>query len=174
MVETITPVVRGGRRGEWAGDVALHALGATLAAALFGIALGGLGGSLGAPWEGGGLVVAVVAVLYAAREAFGWPIPVPQAKRQVPAWWRTFFPRPAFSFLYGVGLGIGFFTFLSHGTLVVVTAASVAAGKPVAAALLMAPFGLVRGLSVLAASGARTSRDGAVLVERLAAVASTG
>ena len=34
MVETITPVVHGGRRSRWIADVGLHVLGATLAAAV--------------------------------------------------------------------------------------------------------------------------------------------
>ena len=168
MVETITPVVHGGKRGRWIGDVALHVLGAAAVAATFGAVLGGVGALLGAPWGGGTLVVLALAVLYLAREAFTLPVPVPQARRQVPDWWRTFFPRPVFAFLYGAGLGIGFVTFLSHGTLVVVSAAAVGSGRPALGALVMAPFGLVRGASVVASAGVLSARDGAALVERLA------
>ena len=42
--------------------------------------------------------------------------------------------RPA-AFLYGVGLGVGFLTYLTHGTLVVVAVAAVASGRPLSARL---------------------------------------
>jgi hypothetical protein len=58
------------------------------------------------------------------------------------------------SLLYGLGLGIGFLTFLTYGTFVAVTVGAVASGDPPTGALLCGPFGLARGLSVLA--GARS------------------
>src|SRR6266545_2626146 len=95
MVETITPVVHGGRAGGWAGSVALHVTGAVASAAAFGAILGAAGSLLGAPWGGGGaLLIALVTVLYLAREAAVVPVPVPQLRRQVPQWWRTFFSLP--------------------------------------------------------------------------------
>src|SRR5690348_9285810 len=115
MVQTITPVGHGGR-ARWAGSVALHALGATLSAAALGGALGALGMALGAPWGAAGFAaVATVAAAFAARELLGVPIPLPNLRRQVPEWWRTFFSRPVSSFLYGLGLGVGFLTYLSFG-----------------------------------------------------------
>jgi len=47
MVETITPVVHGGRAGRWAGSVALHVTGAVASAAAFGAILGAAGSLLG-------------------------------------------------------------------------------------------------------------------------------
>ena len=65
MVETISPVVHGGR-GRWLGTLALHALGATGTAAMFGAVLGWIGGSLGAPWGRTGLLaLGAVGVVYA-------------------------------------------------------------------------------------------------------------
>lgn len=169
MVETITPVVHGGRRGRWAIDVVLHILGATGAAAVFGLVLGALGTILGAPWGAAGLVmVAGVAGVYGLAEATGSRVPVPQARRQVPDWWRTFFSFPVFSFLYGAGLGVGFLTYLSRGTLLVVSAACVASGRPLVGAALMAPFGLARSAVVLLAVRLRTTEQAASLVDRLA------
>lgn len=173
MVETITPVVHGGRRGRWAGDVALHVAGATLSAAAFGAILGAAGSVLGAPWGRGGLVVVVVAsVIYLLREAGVVPVPVPQLRRQVPEWWRAFFPAPVASFLYGAGLGIGFLTFLRQGTLVAVAAAAASSGRPGVGALLVAPFGVARGLSVLATARIRAPEEGRALIGRLEAAAS--
>jgi hypothetical protein len=170
MVETITPVVHGGR-GRWLGALALHVAGAVLTAAAFGAILGALGGLLGAPFGRAGLAtVAALAAAYAAAELTGVRIPVPQLRRQVPAWWRTFFGRPVAAALYGAGLGVGFLTYLRHGTLVVVAAAAFASGRPGLGAILVAPFGLVRGLSAATAWDATSPERGRALVDRLAAI----
>jgi hypothetical protein len=175
MVETITPVVHGGSRKRWSGFLVLHAAGATAAATAFGAALGGVGWWLGAPWGAAGLsVIVLVAALYLSREVFGVPVPVPQLRRQVPDWWRTYFPFGPASFLYGLGLGIGFFTYLSHGTLVVVSAAALIGGRPALGMVLLAPFGLVRGLTAATAFRARTPEDGSALVGSLARMAAWG
>ena len=150
MVETITPVVHGGRRKRYWSSVALHALGATLAAATFGLILGGAGALLRAPWGRlGAAIVAVVAIMYLVREAFGLQIPLPERHAQVPQWWRNFFSPPLASFLYGAGLGIGFFTFLQFGTYVAVAAAAFLSGDALIGLLVCLPFGLTRGLSVV-------------------------
>jgi hypothetical protein len=173
MVETITPVVHGGRTRRWAVALALHTAGAGIAAAAFGAALGGSGGALGAPWGAAGIVaVGALAVLYLAREALGVRVPVPQLRRQVPDWWRTFFGFEPAALLYGMGLGIGFLTYLRHGTLVVVAAAAFASGRPAAGAVMLAPFGVARGVSAIVAARARTHEDGTALVGRLARSAS--
>ena len=154
MVETITPVVHGGRGRRWVALLALHAAGATAAAAAFGAVLAALGVLLDTPWDAGMAVVAALAAVYLA-EAIGARIPVPQLRRQVPNWWRSFFPFGVASFLYGVGLGAGFFTYLTRGTLVVVSAVAFVSGDPLVGALALAPFGLARGLSAGVAFRAR-------------------
>jgi hypothetical protein len=170
MVETISPVGYGGRTRTWLAAVALHVLGATATAAAFGGALGAAAALLHAPWGIAGLVaIAVLALAYAAREAFGLPLPVPAARRQVPDWWRSFFSWPVAALLYGAGLGIGFLTYLTNGGLVVVAGAAVASGRPATGALIVGAFGLARGLSPLVAWPARTRDDGSALVDRLAA-----
>jgi hypothetical protein len=175
MVETITPVVHGGRRTRWGLLLLLHTAGATASAAAFGALLGVVGALLGAPWGlASVLLVAVAAAAYLAREALGVRVPVPQLRRQVPDWWRSFFPFAPAAFLYGVGLGVGFLTYLTHGTLVVVATAAVAAGRPLTGALLLAPFGLARGLSAIVARNASTPEESTALVGRLARSASWG
>ena len=167
MAETITPVVHGGSRRAWAVSLVVHVFGAVIAAAALGALLGELGALLGAPWgRAGAIAVAAVAGAYVVAE-FGIGVPVPQLRRQVPDWWRTFFPPRVAAFLYGIGLGPGFLTYLTHGTLVVVAVAAAATGSPLIGALLVAPFGLARGLSVVVAFGVRTPDEGAELVERL-------
>lgn len=167
MVETITPVVHGGSRSRWAVSVVLHAIGAAASAAVAGALLAGAGRLLGAPWGVAGLgLVSASAALYVARE-LGAPVPVPQLRRQVPDWWRTFFPPHVAAFLYGIGLGPGFLTYLGHGTVVVVSVAGFASGRPLVGAAVLAPFGLARGLGPVLAFGVRSPSDGAALVERL-------
>jgi Methylamine utilisation protein MauE len=170
MVETISPVVYG-TRTRWAGALALHAVGATATAAAFGALVAALAAALGAPWgRAGAAFVAAVAVLYLIRELAEVRVPVPQLRRQVPDWWRTYFGRPVAAFLYGAGLGVGFFTFLGQGTLVVVTVGAAATGRPVFGALVMAPFGLARGLAPLVSARSREPEDGRRLVDRLSSM----
>ena len=149
MVQTITPVVHGGSRARWGLTLALHVAGAALAAGGLGAVLGAAGQTLGAPWgREGAVALAVVAALYAARELFHLPMPVPELRRQVPEWWRASFPAEAAAFLYGLGLGIGFFTYLRHGTLVAVSLAAVVIGDPWIGMAMVAPFGIARAVAV--------------------------
>ena len=167
MVETITPVVYGGR-ARWAMALLLHVAGASATAALFGAGLGVLGSLLGAPYgRAGWVLVAAIAIAYPIGELMRRPLPVPQLRRQVPDWWRTFFPAPLASALYGAGLGVGFLTYLGHGTLVAVSVLAFSTGRPLAGALIVGPFGLARGLSVLRAAAVHTTEEGRRLVEAL-------
>jgi len=168
MVETITPVVYGSR-ARWAIAFLLHVVGATATAALFGAALGAVGALLDAPWgRAGALVLAVAAGVYALGELPRVTATVPQLRRQVPDWWREFFSWPVAAVLYGAGLGVGFFTYLSHGTFVVVAVGALASGDAVVGALVVAPFGLARGLSAARAFGVATQQRSQDLVDRLA------
>jgi hypothetical protein len=173
MVETITPAVHGGRKASYWLSVAAHILGAAIAAAALGLGLGAVGDLLGAPWgEWGLLGIAAIGGAYALGAA-GAPMPVLQQRRQVPDWWRTFFSPVTSSFLYGVGLGAGFLTFLSFGTLVVVAVVALATGEPLLGAVVCAPFGAARGSAVLAGMGARDAERGALVVDRIQAVGAT-
>jgi len=159
MVETIAPVVYGRRRSYYFA-VALHAFFATVTAAVLGLVLGTVGAALGAPWDGAGwIVAAAIAAVYTLRELMRLPVPLFDRRRQVPEWWRTFYPRYVAASLYGAGLGIGFLTFLSFGTFVVVIAIALLAGDPLIGMLMVAPFGLARGLSVLV-SASTTDEEG--------------
>ncbi len=171
MAEAITPVVHGGR-ARWIGALVLHVGGAAVAAGAFGATLAASGAALGAPFGRAGLLVAGgVAAAYALAAVPGSPvrIPIPQLRRQVPDWWRTYFSPPVTALLYGLGLGVGFATFLATGALVVVAVASSVSGSPLVGALLMVPFGLARGAPALVAHGVQTPVQGHELVTKLAA-----
>lgn len=149
MVETIAPVVHGGRNKKYWRALSLHILGATLSGALFGALLALAGEIFGAPWGAAGLVaVALTAGLYAARELLGAPIPLPDLDRQVPDWWRTFYSPNVAALLYGFGLGVGFFTFLTFGTYAAVATGAFVSGNVALGALLMGVFGFVRSLAI--------------------------
>jgi hypothetical protein len=153
MVETIAPVVHGDNRSRYRVTLVLHALGAVLAAAMVGALAGTIGMVLGAPWGIWSFVaVGSVAMIYAVREITGLKIPIPDRHRQVPLWWRSFYSAPVAGFLYGLGIGVGYLTYLSFGTYVAVTVGAIAWGSPLLGAALGAPFGLGRALSVALAN----------------------
>lgn len=164
MVETISPMVHGGRNTSYFRAVVFHTFGAALSAAALGAVLGALGSASGAPWGEIGLWVAVgIAALYALRELAGVNIPLLDLDRQVPMWWRSFFGHDVAAFLYGLGLGVGFVTYLSFGTLIAVAATALVSGSPGVGLLCLLPFGVARGLSVLAVG----KGDPGDLLERL-------
>jgi sulfite exporter TauE/SafE len=148
MVETIAPVVHGNKSSRFFTSALLHVVGAVMSAALFGAALGGLGDLLGAPWNDTGIIVlAAIALAYALREALRLPLPVPQRRKQVPEWWRTFYSPPVAAWLYGIGLGVGFFTYVTFGTLFAVAIGAFISGDALRGLLVMAPFGLARAVA---------------------------
>jgi cytochrome c biogenesis protein CcdA len=163
MVETITPAVCGGRHRHRAA-VALFAVGAILAAAALGAALGAVGSLLDR--DAALVAVGALALVGALREA-GWlRLPLPQVAHQVPERWRREWPLPLWSLGYGAGLGLGLITHQVVATFWIVAAGALALGDPLVSALVMAPFGLGRALMV--ALPARGRRDPAAAVERLA------
>ena len=174
MVETIAPVVHGASRSRYLLTVTLHMLGAVLAAAAVGALAGAIGMVAQAPWGTPGLVLVLVAALiYALREVADLPIPIPDRHQQVPLWWRSFYSPPVAGFLYGLGLGIGYLTYLSFGTYFVATIAAVTTGDPATGALVCAPFGLGRALSVMLANRASTRAGRGSGIDRIDDLAQT-
>ncbi|MDX6533194.1 MAG: hypothetical protein QOF68_938 [Gaiellales bacterium] len=170
MVETICPVVHGTRK--WLVSVALFALGAVAAAAAVGLLLGAalpLGG------EGWLAVVALVALVQAAAEARLLRLPALQVRRQVPEQWRVRFPLPLTALLYGLGLGLGFATYIPVATLLVVAVGVALVADPVVGAAVMAAFGLGRALALGVSTIRLTTIEAATgRIERMAEWAVTG
>src|SRR5262245_25757641 len=164
MVETITPAGCGSRH-RYRIALALFTAGAVLAAAALGALLGLAGSALDRALALS--VVAVLALLAAAREMGLIPGPVPGAWGQVPERWRREWPLPAWSLAYGAGLGLGLLTRLPVTTFLVACAGALALGDPLVAAACLAPFGLGRALMVLLPT--TRGADPAAAVGRLAA-----
>jgi hypothetical protein len=164
MVETITPAGCGSRR-RYRIALALFATGAVLASAALGALLGLAGSAFDRAVALG--VVAVLALVAAAREMGLIPGPVPGARGQVPERWRREWPLPAWSLAYGAGLGVGLLTRLPVTTFLVACAGALALGDPLLAAACLAPFGLGRALMVVLPT--IRSADPAAAVGRLAA-----
>lgn len=167
MAQTISPVVHGGDRRRYWTSFGAHAMGALLSSALFGALLGLLGALV--PWRARVALaaLAVAAALLAARDLLVLRLPLPALRRQVPEWWRTFFSAPVAAALYGAGLGVGFFTHLYAGTLVVVAAGAFGSTEPVAGAVVYGSYGLARAASLLVAATAEDDESLERLIERL-------
>jgi hypothetical protein len=115
--------------------------------------------------------VALFALLEAAGELGLVRLPLPQMRRQVPERWRARYPQPLAALLYGLGLGVGFATYLPVATLIVVAVAVTALLGPVAGAVVLGAFGLGRGLALAAATGrVRSSEQAAGRVEQMARI----
>jgi hypothetical protein len=170
MVETICPVVHGTRK--WLVSVALFALGAVAAAAAVGLLLGAALPLAGSGWLA---LVALVALVEGAAEARLLRLPVPQLRRQVPERWRERFPLPLTALLYGLGLGLGFATYIPVATLVVVAVGVAFLTGPLAGAAVMAAFGLGRAVALVVSTVRLSSYEQATgRIERMADWAVTG
>jgi hypothetical protein len=169
MVETITPVVHGGKV-KWLRAWTVHVVSATGTAALTGALLAAIGRALGAPWGAlGPAAIALVAFAYLVGALVRRPLPVPQARRQVPEWWRTFFGPTVAAALYGGGLGIGFATYLPGAALLVAAMTALASGGMAAGAVIFGVFGCIRGAAIGVVGRARTPSAVAAVAERVAA-----
>jgi hypothetical protein len=155
MVMTIAPQVGGESQRKWRrypSTIGPFALGAVSSGALvFGLAAAA-GASIPGMAADGAVAIAASVVLAGAAAAYGTsyllgrPLPVPHTYRQVPKVWREAFSPEVAAFLYGLGLGIGFFTKVPYATFYVAVGLSFVLANPLAGLAAGAVFGLARTL----------------------------
>jgi hypothetical protein len=155
MLASITPLGERGRHSNWWVTVTAFLIGATVAAAAAGAALGALG-SVTLPAHP--RLAVLLAGLGVAIAVDGLPLGVPGPRRQVDERWLDRYRGWVYGAGYGAQLGLGVTTIVSSAaTYVAVLAAFLTASAP-DGAIVLACFGAVRGLTPLAAAGVRNQR----------------
>lgn len=157
MMGVINPVVnREGSRREWLISIVMYLVGLLTTSAATGALIGWMGARIG-----GGVEVSLLTTLLAALSlAYGLNelelvrLPYPQLRAQVPNRWRRRFKLPVVSLLYGLGLGVSFFTHIPSGAFYPVLAGIFLMGDPWWGAVLFAATGLGRWLILLPVGGA--------------------
>jgi hypothetical protein len=124
MIPAISPEVFRGRNHRtlrWIVSVTLYALGATLASAVIGAALGWTGSRLvaGMPVLNVFSILAAITLFYGLHELSLIRLPHPQTGWQVPSGWRRFHPWVT-AFSYGAYLGLGVLHYTLTTTFLVV------------------------------------------------------
>ncbi|MBA3551265.1 MAG: hypothetical protein H0W27_00135 [Actinobacteria bacterium] len=139
-----------------AGAGIAHAVAATLAGALTGLAVGSVGGLLVLAGPDRLLLLALVTTCYGAMELGLVRLPLPRSGRQVPAAWRYRYPPVVTAALYGALLGPGVGTRVANAGYVVVLAGAALLGDAATGAAVLGTYGAARGLSAVILANAGT------------------
>jgi hypothetical protein len=158
MLASITPLGERGRQSIWGVTVTAFGLGATGAGVLAGAILGAAGSV--APRGGVEVRWAVLLAALVAALAVDAGLPrVPGPRRQVDPGWLDRYRGWVYGFGYGAQLGLGVTTVISSAALYVALLAAVLSGSALDGAVVMGVYGLVRGLTPLAAAGVSSTRE---------------
>jgi sulfite exporter TauE/SafE len=151
MLASITPLGERGRRSRWGITAAAFLIGATTAGALAGAIAGALGAlTIGALSERARLALLAAALL--AAVALDILRAVPGPRRQVNERWLDEFRGWVYGLGFGAQLGVGITTVVSSAATYVAILGAFLTGEPASGALVLGCFGLVRGLTPLAAA----------------------
>jgi hypothetical protein len=156
MLASITPLGERGRQSTWALTVTAFALAAAGAAVVLGLALGALGRLI--VWSDGFRGAAVLAAVVAALIVDVTPARVPGPRRQVDPGWLDRYRGWVYGLGYGVQLGLGVTTVVSSAATYAALLAAFLTGSSLGGAVVMGCYGVVRGLTPLAAAGVRSTR----------------
>lgn len=159
MLSSIHPLGERARNNRWLVTVAAFTIGAAVAGALVGSALGWLGGLLlpGLDETMGFAIIGVTALLAGLLDVFGVPVPGP--KRQVNEHWIGTYRGWVYGGAFGFELGAGLMTYVVTWSVYALLAAEFVLGSPLTGALVGAVFGLGRSLALfMAGSIDRASR----------------
>jgi hypothetical protein len=158
MLTSITPLGERGRHSRWSVTVTAFGLGAVATSA----ALGALIGLIGHAVLGSASVhlrlallagaLAGATLLDATRE------PAPGPRRQVNERWLDRYRGWVYGLGFGAQLGLGVTTVVSSAATYVALIAALLSREPAAGALIVGCFGLVRGITPLAAARVRDTQ----------------
>lgn len=160
MLASISPVGEASRRQRWPVTAAAYLVGSTVGGALLGVtavALGTLPVLVLAPLSevAAAVLVALATLLAVAHDRGLLPGRLPAWQRQVDETWLTSYRGWVYGAGFGLQLGAGLVTRLPTALVPATAFAAVlvaTTGRPTAAVLVGATFGLVRGLPLLAAA----------------------
>ncbi len=155
MLTSITPLGERGRHNRWAVAVVSHAVGGLLGGITTGAALGWIGSPLVVRLGDSGVLWALVVVVVFALSLEQAGVKPPGLRRQVNEDWLDEYRSWVYGFGFGYQLGAGWLTIVTSAITWCVMAGAVLAGSAIGGAVVMGTYGLVRGLSVVAAAGVR-------------------
>jgi cytochrome c biogenesis protein CcdA len=155
MLASITPLGERGRRSNWGVTVTAFLIGATVAAAGAGAALGALGSVVVPARPRVALLLAAIGVAIALDAL---PRRVPGPRRQVDERWLDQYRGWVYGAGFGAQLGLGVTTIVSSAATYVTVVAALETASPPAGAVVLGCFGAVRGLTPFAAAGVRSQR----------------
>ncbi len=161
MLASITPLGERGRHSTWGVTVTAFLLGGTVAGAAAGAALGALGSLTLEPAGGWSAQTRVAVLAVALAVAIGLdarPRAVPGPRRQVNERWLDEYRGWVYGAGYGSQLGLAVTTVVSSAATYVALLGAFLAGSAAAGALVLGCFGLVRGLTPLAAARVDSQR----------------
>ena len=153
MLASIHPLGERARERRWGVTVGAYLFGSTLAAALLGAGLGGLGDVLPlTPGATAGLVVAAGALALAADLG---ALPLPTIHRQVDKDWLDRYRGWVVGLGFGFQLGLGVVTVVNTAAVYLALVLALLSGSVAAGAVVGTTFGLVRALVILVVAPVR-------------------
>jgi sulfite exporter TauE/SafE len=153
MLASIHPLGERARERRWGVTVGAYLLGSTLAAALLGAALGGVGDLL--PLTPGITAVLVVAAGALALAADLGAFPLPTIHRQVDKDWLDRYRGWVVGLGFGFQLGLGVVTIVNTAAVYLALALAMLSESAAAGAVVGTTFGLVRALVILVVAPVR-------------------
>jgi sulfite exporter TauE/SafE len=155
MLASIHPLGERARDRRWGVTVGAYVLGSTLAAALLGAALGGVGALL--PLGAGATAVAVVALaaLALAYDLGVGGLRLPTVHRQVDKDWLGRYRGWVVGAGFGFQLGLGVVTIVNTAAVYLALALALLTGSMAAGAAVGTTFGLLRALEILVVARVR-------------------
>jgi hypothetical protein len=155
MLASITPLGERGRRSRWGVTVTAFLIGATAAGAGAGALVGTTGGLILVD-AGGHARLAALATALLLAVLLDVIRAVPGPRRQVDERWLDEFRGWVYGLGFGAQLGLGITTVVSSAAMYVALLAAFLTGSALGGALVLGCFGLVRGITPLAAARVRT------------------